>query len=324
MNTTIKEQVAGIKSKIDAAGGLKHVYFVACGGSKAAIFPGCYLLEHEAKTFGVSTYNSNEFVHATPKALDERCIAIICSLKATAETVEAVKVANAAGAVTFAMTGNYQTGMAKVGQEIVVYSNGDVQDYSESNGADSLMLGIEILNQFEGWDLYDKAIASFDKVNDIVAEAKEECVPEATEWAKKVKDEPLFYILASGSLYDTAYSMTMCHMMEMQWKFASIVHDGEYFHGPFEITDTVPMILFMNEGKTRFLDERALKFLNKHAKNFIVIDYEKINKGRIDHEVAEFSAPIVMNPVERYYVWLLSQQTRHSMDDRRYMWKEEY
>ena len=118
--------------------------------------------------------------------------------------------------------------------------------------------------------------------------------------------------------------MTMCHMMEMQWKFASIVHDGEYFHGPFEITDTVPMILFMNEGKTRFLDERALKFLNKHAKNFIVIDYEKINKGRIDHEVAEFFAPIVMIPVERYYVWLLSQQTGHSMDDRRYMWKEEY
>ena len=36
---SVKEIISEIKCKIDAAGGLKHVYFVACGGSKAAIFP---------------------------------------------------------------------------------------------------------------------------------------------------------------------------------------------------------------------------------------------------------------------------------------------
>ena len=83
---------------------IEQVYFVACGGSKAAIFPGLYLLQSEAKTFSATTYTSNEFVHATPKELDERCVAVICSLKATPETVEAVKTANAAGAVTIART----------------------------------------------------------------------------------------------------------------------------------------------------------------------------------------------------------------------------
>ena len=116
MKKTVKEIVAEIKNTMDARGGLKHVYFVACGGSKAAIFPGLYLLQSEAKTFGATTYTSNEFVHATPAELDERCVAVICSLKATAETVEAVKTANAKGAVTIAMTGNMQTGMAQVGQ----------------------------------------------------------------------------------------------------------------------------------------------------------------------------------------------------------------
>ena len=41
MTKTVKEIVAEIKETLDKKGGLKHVYFVACGGSKAAIFPGC-------------------------------------------------------------------------------------------------------------------------------------------------------------------------------------------------------------------------------------------------------------------------------------------
>ena len=131
MTMTVKEIVGEIKEKLERAGGLKHVYFVACGGSKAAIFPGLYLLQSEARTFGATTYTSNEFVHAAPKELDSRCLAVICSLKATPETVEAVRTANAAGAVTIAMTGSMETGMAKVGQYVVTYSNGDEQVYSE-------------------------------------------------------------------------------------------------------------------------------------------------------------------------------------------------
>ena len=37
----VKEIIAEIKEKMAARGGLKHVYFVGCGGSKAAIFPVC-------------------------------------------------------------------------------------------------------------------------------------------------------------------------------------------------------------------------------------------------------------------------------------------
>ena len=48
MTKTVKEIVAEIKETLDKKGGLKHVYFGACGGSKAAIFPGLYLLQSEA------------------------------------------------------------------------------------------------------------------------------------------------------------------------------------------------------------------------------------------------------------------------------------
>lgn len=321
----IKQIITEIKQKLDAKGGLKHVYFVACGGSKAAIFPGLYLLQSEAKTFSATTYTSNEFVHATPKELDKRCVAVICSLKATPETVKAVETANAKGAITIAMTGSMETGMAKVGQYVVVYSNGAPQDYSNSNQACSLRIGFELLHQIEGWDKYDKAMDAYQYINEIVDEAKKECLPAAQAWAEKEKDEPVFYVLASGSNYGVAYSMCCCHFMEMQWKHAVCLHTGEYFHGPFETTDKkLPMVLIMGEGRTRALDERCLKFLKTYAENFIVIDFKELNKGRIDPDVVEFFNPVVLIPIERYYVFQMSQVTGHSMDERRYMYKVEY
>ena len=84
------------------------------------------------------------------------------------------------------------------------------------------------------------------------------------------------------------------------------------------------MILIMSEGRTRALDERCLRFLNTYAKNFIVIDFKKINKGRIDTAVAEFFNPVVLIPIERYYVAQMAEIRDHSMDERRYMWKVEY
>ena len=300
MEKSVKEIVAEIKEKMDKLGGLKHVYFVACGGSKAAIFPGLYLLQSEAKNFSATTYTSNEFVHATPKELDERCVAVICSLKATPETVEAVKTANAAGAVTIAMTGNMQTGMAKVGQYIVTYSNGDDQVYSDSNQANALRIGFELLKQFENWENYDKAMEAYRYIDEIIEEGKKNVLADAKAWAEKYKDEPVFYVLASGSNYGVAYSMCCCHFMEMQWKHAVCLHTGEYFHGPFETTDKkLPMILLMSEGRTRALDERCLKFLRTYAENYIVIDFEKLNGGKIDKSVVEFFNPVVMIPIER-------------------------
>ena len=321
----VKNMIAEIKVKMEERGGLKHVYFVACGGSKAAIFPGLYLLQSEAKTFGATTYTSNEFVHVVPAELDERCIAVVCSLKATPETVEAVKTANAHGAVTIAMTGNMQTGMAKVGQYVVTYSNGDEQVYSQSNQSVSLMIGFELLHQFENWKHYDKAMEAYAQIDAIEAEAKKDYLPMAKEWAEKQKDEPIFYVLASGSNYGVAYSMCCCHFMEMQWKHAICLHTGEYFHGPFETTDkALPMVLIMDEGRTRALDERCLKFLKQYAENYIVLDFKEVNRGRIAPEVAEFFSPVIMLPLERYFVAQMAEVRGHSMDHRRYMWKVEY
>lgn len=321
----IKQIISEVKKRVDEAGSLKQVYFVGCGGSQAAIYAGHYLLKSEAKTFGTSIYTSNEFVHSTPAMLDEQCICVICSLKATAETVEAVRIANKKGAVTIAMTGFPTTEMAKNGQYAVVYSNGDNQIYSQANQAKSLMISFEILKQFEDYEKYDAAMDAFTKIDQIVARAKKYIDPIATKFAEEYKNEELFYVMASGSCYSVAYTMSCCHLMEMQWKHAITMHTGEYFHGPFETTDkNLPIILLMSEGRTRSLDERCLKFLNRYAKKVTLIDAKELGINVIDDSVVEFFNSVIMIPIEREVVSRMADIRNHPMSQRRYMWKVEY
>ncbi|OLS35424.1 SIS domain-containing protein [Bacillus sp. MRMR6] len=321
----MKPIISEIKQKIESAGGLKAVYFVACGGSQAAIYPANYLIQSEAKNIATAIYNSNEFVHATPASLNEQTICIICSLNATPETVEAVKVANAKGAITIAMTGSPDTLMAQNGQYKVVYSNGDNQVYSQANQALALKLGFEILHQFENYEKYDAAMSAYDKIDAIVEHGKVNLLPQAQQFAKKFKKDEVFYVLGSGPLFGTAYTMACCHFMEMQWKHAITLNSGEYFHGPFETTDKeVALVLLKSVGRTRPMDDRVETFLKEYAERYIIIDAEEIGLNQIDSSVAEFFNSVVMIPIERFFVYQMSLANNHPMEDRRYMWKVAY
>ena len=321
----IQEIIAAVLERTHQAGGLKAVYFVGCGGSQAAIFPGKYLLDCESKTLSVKIYNSNEFVHCPPVKLDGQCLVICCSLKATAETVEAVKTANNAGAVTIAMTGSMETGMAQVGQYVVTYSNGDHQVYSQGNQAQALRIAFELLHQLEGYAHYEEAMESFDQIDEIIAEAKENMLPAAKKSAEEYQKDAMFYVLACGALQGTGYTMVSCHLIEMQRLHAAYVHSGEYFHGPFEITDANrPFMIQISEGSTRELDERALKFLHTYAKRIEVLDAKELGLSTIDASVVDYFNHSLFNNVYPIYNHALAVKREHPLTTRRYMWKVEY
>lgn len=322
----IQAMVWKIKEAMDARGGLKAVYFVACGGSQAAIYPGKYLLDVEAKGIPTKIYNSNEFVYATPASLDARCLVICCSLKATPETVEAVRRANAAGAITVALTGSMQTGMAEVGQYVVTYSSGDRQVYSQANQAQVLRICFELLHQFEGWSLYGAAMGGLEALDGLIVRAKEALLPDARLFAETYRDDAMFYVIGAGPLWGTGYTMVNCHLIEMQARHACLIHSGEYFHGPFETTDQqVPVILLMSTGPTRFLDERVRIFLQQYAGRACIIDAQRTGiEEAMDPAVAPYFNSAVMIPIERFFVATMAELRGRSMDERRYMWKVAY
>ena len=66
----IKEMVEAVCEAKKEVGGLRQVYFVACGGSLGAFYSANYFLQREAVGLRSAAVNSNEFVHEAPSALD--------------------------------------------------------------------------------------------------------------------------------------------------------------------------------------------------------------------------------------------------------------
>lgn len=132
--------------------------------------------------------------------------------------------------------------------------------------AQVLRIAFELLHQLEGYAHYEEAMESFDQIDEIIAEARKTCLA-AKKFAQEYQKDTMFYVLACGAFQGTGYTMVSCHLLEMQRLHAAYIHSGEDFHGPFETTDRdVPMILLMNIGRNRPLDERALRFLETHTK----------------------------------------------------------
>ena len=66
--------------------------------------------------------------------------------------------------------------------------------------------------------------------------------------------------------------------MEMQWINSGCIHSGEYFHGPFEVTDyDVPFMLVKSIGHTRHLDERVENFAKKFTEDLLVLDQKDLD-----------------------------------------------
>ena len=81
----------------------------------------------------------------------------------------------------------------------------------------------------------------------------------------------------------------------------------------------------MSTGKTRPLDERVLRFLKIYAGRYFVIDAKDTGvEAAMDASVAEYFNPVIMIPLERFFVSQIAEVRGHSMDFRRYMWKTDY
>lgn len=318
-----KSVIAEIIKAKEAKGGIKSVFYVACGGSYAGLHPGKYFLESESKELKIDHYTSNEFCHATPKSLGENSIVITQSASGnTPETVKAAEIAQKAGAASVVITNKDDSPLAKNGDYVLVPERGDA---GKSGQGYALALGVEILNQTEGYEFYDEMYDGFDKVTKVIQGATKFITPRAEKWAKQYKDEKLIYTMGSGSNHSVAYSFAICLLMEMQWVNSSAIHSGEFFHGPFEITDReTPFIMFMSEGRTRPLDQRSLDFLNRFAEKIMIVDVKELGINTINDKVSEFFNPFVTGAAIRVFASKLADERKHPLSVRRYMWKLEY
>ncbi|SJX71177.1 Putative phosphosugar-binding protein [Enterococcus faecium] len=306
---------------------VKSVVFVGCGASKADLYPAKYFLEQNAKKLRISHFTANEFNYATPNSIDEHTVVISASLGGTTpETVQANTVAKEKGATVISLTRSIDSPLTKDADYVIYHRFAENYAAKLEKTGFCLELAVELLNQIEGYVHYDKMIDGFTKIYDLSQASAEGARLQAKNFAERFKDEKVIYVMSSGATHEVAYSTSICLMMEMQWINSGTFHTGEFFHGPFEITDKdVPFILLMNDGRTRPLDARALTFLNRfNAKTEVVDALDWGLSAHIAKEVLDYFNPFVITAVFRVYAEELAEARQHPLTKRRYMWKLEY
>ena len=130
--------------------------------------------------------------------------------------------------------------------------------------------------------------------------------------------------MGSGTAWGSAHQESICIFMEMQWINSSVIHTGEFFHGPFEITDPdTAFLLFKSTGKTRELDDRVIKFLDQYNNHTIILDAKEYGVDQLG-EVSEYFDALFYNAIIGVYNDLLADIRNHPLDKRKYMWKYNY
>ena len=101
---------------------IDSVAFVGCGASMSELYPAKYFLANNTKTLNVQIFTANEFNYDTPAWLGPNTFVITCSLGGgTPETVEANKVAKAAGAPVVAITHAAGSALTKGVDHVIVH-----------------------------------------------------------------------------------------------------------------------------------------------------------------------------------------------------------
>lgn len=324
-------QIAEIVRDILSKNTIDSIFFVACGGSKAACWSAKYFLETEAKGLKTMLLTSNEFVYATPAACTEHSIVVACSLRGTPETVEALRTGAKRGAQTVAFTGDpaflgdADYALARAGKYMVQYRNSDALPCTEGNAVKLFEFAVELLYQAEGCKNYADLREGLRVLDDVMRESVCKAASRADEFAKEYAEKDTIYVIGSGPAYGAAYAFSICSLMEISWIHSPTVHSGEYFHGPFETTSpTLPMLLLKSEGSTRPLDERVERFLQQHAGNHRILDARELAMDKLPESVRGYFSGLVLSRVLGSYLKKLGEIRRHDTSVRRYMWQVEY
>ena len=329
----MKSIIGEILEKKKADGGVKSLYFVGCGGSLGALYPAKSFMERESADIKCALISSNEFVHSTPKDFGKNSvICLACHKGNTPETIAAARLGKEKGAAVIILTWLEQSEIVAYGDYVVCYAfdaspdhlAGDI-DYGQEKTVCALLVAVELLEQTSGYENYDKFMAGREMLTSVIRNARAHVAKRALAFAEEYKDDSIIYTMGSGAGYGAAYMESICIFMEMQWLDSSSIHTGEYFHGPFEITDeNRPFMIQVSEGSTRPLDERCLNFLRNYAKRIEVLDAKELGLSVIDPAVVDYFNHSLFNNVYPIYNHALAEARKHPPPPRRYMWKVAY
>jgi fructoselysine 6-phosphate deglycase len=312
---SVQPQAARAVAALLGKGPVRSVYLVGAGGSNSYIEPIKYILDRHSGYF-VERINATEFATRRPRLADGSAIVVLTSHNGeTEDAVVAARWAKSAGARTVAITAGAKSTLAGICDETLLYSK-DLPGMPKTLVA--YLFAAELLRA-AGEPVGDELVKAIAALPEQLHRIKDAERARGMELAQRYQREEMYYLLASGILSSLNYQYAICILNEMLWVDAAHVHSGEFRHGPFEVADKeTTYLMLMDNGESRALDERALKFLRRVTDKVIVFDAAQYP------EVHPLLSPFVIGSMWYWFPHGLSTLRQHPLSVRRYMWKVDY
>ena len=323
----IDSQVGAVQDALRSRN-VETVYFTACGGSLATLYPGKYLIGRNTQKVNADIINAAEFAADPPVRLNGQSLVVLNSQSGgTPETLAAAALARARGAMTVAFTAAEDGKLGRAADHVIRYFDRPEDPYPAvlSIFPDVYKLTWALLDVWNGTSLLPlvrEAMLRLQDTFDRVLDAHRAC---AAEFGKTHAREPLIYAVGAGLDYCAAYILANCEVMESVWKHSSAIHAGELFHGALEALERdTPVLALAGLGGCRSLEERAIRYLRRKTDRLTVLDAAEFPLEAYPDFLRGPVAMLVLNRLKAYYCEQIAAEMGKPMAERRYMGKEEY
>ncbi|WP_336626322.1 MULTISPECIES: SIS domain-containing protein [unclassified Microbacterium] len=303
---------------------ISRILFVGMGGSWASSVP--VALQLQMSRLPVPTYNLNaaEFTALYADGVGPSDLVVAASHSGgTPETVRAAELAKERGALVVSLAITADNALAAAADHSLVYGS----DRSITSAKYVLLteLAYSILAAAGISDDLEAGRAALDRIPGATLTATQGIEEHLAEIAAAYGFADNVFVLASGNLTGLAYLLSVCYLVEMQWKKSTHFTAGDFFHGPFELAqDNQPYILFAGADGTRAHADRTILFLDRYNANYRVLDVEQLDLPGIEPAHRALVQHIPMASITMRLADHFESVTGHNLDERRYMHQVAY
>jgi fructoselysine-6-phosphate deglycase len=295
--------------------GFDNVLFTSAGGSLAALSPFCEMMKHMSRIPAFTEIPAEMMVTGNPMITDKTLAILTSKSGDTKETVAAAEWLKNKGAIIVSMCGEENSPLAKLSDFSVNYADAEPHD----------LLGIylvgKILKNAGDFDDYEVFADQLNNLGEILVTTAKESEGVAEKYASYFDPVDKEYQIwtGSGNTWGHTYSMAMCVLEECQWLRTKSVHSAEFFHGTLEMVErNVLVCVGMGEGPTRPLDERVIRFAEKHTNQVMVFDTKTLSIPGVDEKFRWLLSPVLLWEMYARTYRHLADVRKHDMDIRRY------
>ena len=301
--------------------GFDNILFTSAGGSLAALEPFSYMMKSMSK-IPVLTEIPAEMMLTDNAMITDKTVAILTSKSGdTKETVAAAKWLAEKNVTTISFCGEEDSPLKAATTYSVCYGDAEPHDLIAI-----FVLGKIMYNrgEFAEYPQFADELKNLGQVLVSVGKAADEKGKAYAELFRE-KDKEYQIWTGSGMTWGHTYSMAMCVLEECQWLRTKSVNSAEFFHGTIEMVEKgVLVCIGMGEGPTRPLDERVIRFVEKHTDQMFVFDTKDYEFPGISDKFRWMLSPVMLWAIYERAYKNLADIRKHTLDIRRYYRRLEY